>query len=487
MAQRKKIAAIITEYRVPAHADVIVGKFIKGFPTDEGMQEPQVDIASMYLDQIPDNDIGLQVSKEYDIPVYQSIPAALCLGGGKLAVDGVISIGEHGTYAFNEKGQHMYPRRFFFEQICGVMATSGRSVPVFSDKHLSYNWCDAKWMYDRAVELNVPFMAGSSVPLGWRDPWLEHELDAPIEDALMLSFGGIESYGYHGFEGLQAMVERRRGGETGLAAVQCLEGEAVWQAGADGLWSRQLAAAAAAVGKTSAEPMEEACENPAAFLLEYRDGFKAALLHLNGYVEEWSYAARVNGQVQATGPALARAALSPLQLPGPQYPGDVSHGPAAVSGGAHPAGKRRSGRPDGFASPGPYTAGDTAFGRAVPGPRKHAHPPHRTPAARDEHSAFRRDLGPLPAQRSPLSAGEIGLVNSGVCALICSLWMILKNNSSLSRARSATSGSSICCSTQWPFLGTGPKGIGGRWCWAFRCGWRCRWARCCCWRCGRAG
>ncbi|MYK38910.1 MAG: hypothetical protein F4049_01685, partial [Gemmatimonadetes bacterium] len=66
MAQRKKIAAIITEYRVPAHADVIVGKFIKGFPTDEGMQEPQVDIASMYLDQIPDNDIGLQVSKEYD-------------------------------------------------------------------------------------------------------------------------------------------------------------------------------------------------------------------------------------------------------------------------------------------------------------------------------------------------------------------------------------------------------------------------------------
>ncbi len=310
MAQRKKIAAIITEYRAPAHADVIVGKFIKGFPTDEGMQEPQVDIASMYLDQIPDNDIGLQVSKEYDIPVYQSIPAALCLGGDKLAVDGVISIGEHGAYAFNEKGQHLYPRRFFFEQICGVMASSGRSVPVFSDKHLSYNWSDAKWMYDRAVELNVPFMAGSSVPLGWRDPWLEHERDAPIEDALMLSFGGIESYGYHGFEGLQAMVERRRGGETGLVAVQCLEGEAVWQAGADGLWSRELADAAAAVGKTSVEPMEKACENPAAFLLEYRDGFKATLLHLNGYVEEWSYVARVNGEVQATG----------LRLHGPPYP-----------------------------------------------------------------------------------------------------------------------------------------------------------------------
>ena len=310
MASRKKIAAVITEYRVPAHADVIVGKFIKGFPTDDGLIEPQVDIVSMYLDQIPDNDIGLQVSKEYDIPIYQSISAALCLGGSELAVDGVLSIGEHGSYAYNEKGQHMYPRRFFFEQICGVFSTSGRSVPVFSDKHLSYNWRDSKWMYDRAQQLGVPFMAGSSIPLGWRDPWLEHELDAPIEDALVLSFGGIESYGYHGLEALQCMIERRSGGEAGLAAVQCLEGKAVWRAGADGLWSRELAEAAAAAGETASGSMEESCDNPAAFLLEFRDGFKATLLQLNGYAKEWSYAARVDGQVLATG----------LRTHGPPYP-----------------------------------------------------------------------------------------------------------------------------------------------------------------------
>jgi hypothetical protein len=310
MASRKKIAAVITEYRVPAHADVIVGKFIKGFPTDDGLIEPQVDIVSMYLDQIPDNDIGLQVSKEYDIPIYQSISTALCLGGSELAVDGVLSIGEHGSYAYNEKGQHMYPRRFFFEQICGVFSTSGRSVPVFSDKHLSYNWRDSKCMYDRAQQLGVPFMAGSSTPLGWRDPWLEHELDAPIEDALVLSFGGIESYGYHGLEALQCMIERRSGGEAGLAAVQCLEGEAVWRAGADGLWSRELAEAAAAAGETASGSMEESCDNPAAFLLEFRDGFKATLLQLNGYAKEWSYAARVDGQVLATG----------LRTHGPPYP-----------------------------------------------------------------------------------------------------------------------------------------------------------------------
>ncbi len=293
-----KIAAIVTEYRVPAHADVIVGKFIKGFPTDEGLRLPKVEIASLYLDQIPSNDIGVKVAMQNDIPIYPSIPKALCLGGKQLAVDGVLSIGEHGDYAYNEKGQHMHPRKFFFEQICAVIASSGRSVPVFSDKHLSYNWQDAKWMYDRALELNVPFMAGSSVPLFWRDPWLEHEIDSPIEEALMLSFGGLEAYGYHGFEALQAMVERRQGGEKGIAAVQCLEGDAVWKAGDTGIWSRELAQAAVEEGGTDGGAMEEQCETPAAFLIEYNDGFRATILQLNGFVREWVYAARVGGRMQ---------------------------------------------------------------------------------------------------------------------------------------------------------------------------------------------
>ena len=34
--------------------------------------------------------------------------------------------GEHGEYAWNEKEQHLYPRKYFMEQVCGVMATSQR-------------------------------------------------------------------------------------------------------------------------------------------------------------------------------------------------------------------------------------------------------------------------------------------------------------------------------------------------------------------------
>ena len=300
MADGKKIAAIITTYRYPvSHANAIVTKFLKGFPTDDGLLTAQVDIVSFYLDQIDEHDMGRAIAKEHGVPIYPSICSALTLGGEELAVDGVLIIGEHGDYAWNEKDQHLYPRRYFFEQVCGIFATSGRSVPVFNDKHLAYNWRDARWMYDRAKAMKVPFMAGSSLPLAWRNPWIEYELETPVEEAISVASGPLESYGFHDLETLQCMVERRRGGETGIAAVQCLEGEDVWKAGDEGLWSRSLAETACASIENKEEgAMEVHCENPVAFLIEYADGFRAASLMLNGYIRGWGYAGRVDGQVQ---------------------------------------------------------------------------------------------------------------------------------------------------------------------------------------------
>ena len=296
-----RIAAIITEYRPDSHADVIVTKFLKGFPTDDGLIPPRVQIASMYVDQFADNDLSRQMSAEHNIPIYPSIVAALTLGGDTLAVDGVLLIGEHGDYAWNEKDQQLYPRKYFMEQICGVMATSERSVPIFNDKHLSYNWPDALWMHERARALGVPFMAGSSLPLAWRKPWLEHPIGAQIQEAVAVGYSGLDIYGFHTLETLQCMVERRRGAECGVAEVTCLEGQAVWDAAANGQWSRELAAAAwATIESRQPGPIEEHCPNPALFLVTYRDGFRGAALLLTGYVEGLAYAARVDDEVVAT-------------------------------------------------------------------------------------------------------------------------------------------------------------------------------------------
>lgn len=297
MATSKKIAAIITTYFPHSHADVIATKYMKGFPTDAGHQMPRVALASVYLDQVDSRDIGVGLAAEHNVPIYPSIRQALTLGGDELAVDGVLLIGEHGDYPHNELGQHLYPRRYMFEQICGVFASSGRAVPVFCDKHLSYNWDDANWMYQRANALNVPFMAGSSLPLCWRKPFLEHALDTPLETAIGIGYGGIESYGFHALETVQCMSERRRGGESGVVAVQCLEGAAVWETEHPALALAETACAQ--IEARPGSPMQDGCPNPTAFLLWHRDGFQSAVLMLNGYITDFAYAGQTAAKTES--------------------------------------------------------------------------------------------------------------------------------------------------------------------------------------------
>ena len=241
----------------------------------------------MYMEQLHPQDIGVELAREHGIEVFPSIRSALTLRQpihgpwptapgweiGELAVDGVLIIAEHGDYSPNERGRQMYPRRHFFEQVCGMIGLSGRAIPVFSDKHLAYSWNDARWMYDRAVELGIPFMAGSSLPVTGRTPWFEHEIGVEIEDALVLGHfnpypNGLDSYGFHGLEALQCMVERRSGGETGIAAVRCIEGDAVWEAAEEGLWPRDLAAEAESrIAEVEPGRMEDNCVRPPCFSL----------------------------------------------------------------------------------------------------------------------------------------------------------------------------------------------------------------------------
>ncbi len=299
MSDRLRVAANITIYHPKSHADVIVTKYLKGMSTDEGFLAPEIDIVSIYLDHALENDIGLDLAKEYGVPVYPSIRRALHAGANELNVDAVLLVGEHGDYPWNERGRHMYPRRYFFEQIAGVFGESGRSVPVFNDKHFAYSFPDAQWVWDRAQELQIPLMAGSSLPLCWRNPFVEYDKETKVEEALSIGYGGIEAYGYHALETLQCMVERRKGGETGVVSVQCLEGDAVWRARDEGLWSTELATAACdAIQNKPEGRMEDHVKDPAVFLVEYADGLKTATLMLSGYVSDFSYAARVNGKVQ---------------------------------------------------------------------------------------------------------------------------------------------------------------------------------------------
>src|SRR5215831_3290527 len=238
---RPRIAAVVTTYFKYSHAQHIVDRFLDGYGWNGTHHYPPMDLVSLYVNQVGNNDLSRERLKRHATTrASETIADALTLGTGKLAVDGVVLVGEHGDYPRNEKGQTLYPRYEFFQQIVEVFRSSGRSVPVFNDKHLSWSWDHAKEMYDTARSMKFAFMAGSSLPVTWRTPSLEMPAGARVREAMCICWGGVDSYDFHGLETIQCMVERRRGGEMGVKWMQAYRDENFWKAHQEGVWPHDL-------------------------------------------------------------------------------------------------------------------------------------------------------------------------------------------------------------------------------------------------------
>jgi hypothetical protein len=293
---RKSVAAVVTTYRPLSHADVLVGRIVEGW-RHQGGPGPALRLASLYVDQPAEGDLGRRTAAKYDVPICKSIDEAITLGSGKVAVDGVISVGEHGNYSRNAKGQQLYPRRRFFSEIVATFRKHGRVVPVFSDKHLGPVWEDALWMYETARAMKVPLMAGSSLPLTYRKPDVSVPMGTALEEAVAIGYGNLDAYGFHTIEAMQSFVERRRGGETGVKWVGCLKDESMWRALDDGTVPRDLVEAALRVTpKVEKKPLRGLTgPNVALYQMEYQDGLPAAVLMLDGYATGFGVAVRQQG------------------------------------------------------------------------------------------------------------------------------------------------------------------------------------------------
>jgi hypothetical protein len=312
---RRRLAILTTEWRVRSHAWHMGERFLVGYPREGRWHRPPFDVASVYVDQFPENDLGRRRAAEFGFTIYPSIAATLRCGGKRLAVDAVLIIGEHGNYPKTEYGQTKYPRYEFFKQSTDVFRADGRSVPVFNDKHLSWNWNWAEEMVGLSRELKFPLAAGSSLPVTWRLPALDVPYGAEVEELMCVAIGNMDSYDFHALEVIQCMAERRHGGETGVAAVQGLKGETVWQAmnagtWAAGGWDPGLFSACLSRSQTLTQPetfshryptadqIREWVKEPVAYRIEYRDGTKATMLLMNGLVGDFTFAARLRGQAE---------------------------------------------------------------------------------------------------------------------------------------------------------------------------------------------
>jgi hypothetical protein len=170
-------------------------------------------------------------------------------------------------------------------------------------------------MVDTARELKFPLLAGSSLPVTWRMPAVDLPYGAEVSEVMCVAIGRVDSYDFHALEVIQCMAERRKGGETGVVALQALRGDAVWEAMAAGSWAAggwdpRLFDACLCRSQTLAQAptyshryptprqMREWVREPVAYRVEYADGLKATMLLLNGLVGDFTFAARVKGEAE---------------------------------------------------------------------------------------------------------------------------------------------------------------------------------------------
>jgi len=307
---RPKLAAVVTTYFKFSHAQHIVDRFLYGYGWMGAHYRPPMDLVALYVDQVGKGDLSHSRGEQFpSMRIYPTIAEALTRGSSKLAVDGVVVVGEHGDYPRNEKGQTQYPRWEFFQKIIQVFKDSGRSVPMFNDKHLSWNWDWAKQMVETSRAMGFAYMAGSSLPVTWRIPSVDMPLGARLREALCVGYGGVDSYDFHALETIQCVVERRAGGETGVKWIEAYRGEKFWDALRAGRWSRRLMEAALCRSHTltparpgfndllpTDDDLRRLVKDPVAYHYEHNDGPVCTMILLNGLVRDFNFAADIEGR-----------------------------------------------------------------------------------------------------------------------------------------------------------------------------------------------
>jgi hypothetical protein len=283
-------------YFPDSHADVFVSRLLDGYRLNHEWHAPRLETVSFYVDQFPVNDMAHEQAEEHGIRIFPTIAEALRLGGNRIAVDAAAVIGEHGNYPRNPRGNFMYPRWRYFDEITRVMQQEGRVLPMYQDKYFAYEWVDARRMYDRARDMRIPLLCGSTVPLAWQRPPLEVPRGTRFTEVLATSYSDLEEHAYHAIEALQSIAERR-GREEGVERVRWCSGEELQRAADNGEWSRALLDAALA-RRINPAPANGSKQPPQAFLIRYRDGLRGAVLHVDGETRDYCFAGQIKGRAE---------------------------------------------------------------------------------------------------------------------------------------------------------------------------------------------
>lgn len=353
-----RLAILGSVYSPGSAMQDLADRFLVGFPWEGDWHMPRVHVVSMYVDQrarmaaarpsgyeqamrglrlapagpgedrgparahqhaaqppaITPNttaDLSEARARQFGFLLAHNIPEALRCGGNRLAVDAVLSVVEQDNYPTNDRGQILLPSYDFYQQCIQVFGDEEQAVPYFNYGQLSFSFPEAQRMVDTASHIGVSLMAGSAMPVTWRLPNVDLPMNAEVQEAVMVGTSNPFMTCFDALEAMQCMLERRKGGETGVKAVQLLEGDDVWAAGDAGRWSKDLLSSALSRSDTprgltvldgrtqdlvASGVLPQLVKDPAAYCIEYLDGTRATMLMLSGAVMDFNIALDLRGR-----------------------------------------------------------------------------------------------------------------------------------------------------------------------------------------------
>ncbi|MFO1460831.1 MAG: hypothetical protein U1G08_15670 [Verrucomicrobiota bacterium] len=300
MNSLRKMAFLFEEFGVPSPSQQLLDRFLMGYPRDGALHTPSMGSFVAYLP--PTNEGGLERRKaDFNLDGAPTVEQAV------EGADAVVIVPRGSGATANDR----------FVEIAVERVPEGAAI--FVHGALTSTLDRGRAVATRAADRRIALASGTPLAVTWRLPGLEIPLETPLTEALIVvqksplqpgPYGTLAGAELCALDGLLPLVERRRGGESGVRSIQLLEGDAVWKGGDRKAWSWALLAAALSRSHTpQGDPVRDGrtqdlvglglvpklAKNPQAWLLEHRDGFRSAILVLDGVVADFNVALRDQG------------------------------------------------------------------------------------------------------------------------------------------------------------------------------------------------
>jgi len=302
MRTLRKIAFLIEEFATGSPAQHILDRFLIGYSLHGSFHRIADLEVSVYLIVSSESDFGSR-HEDFGLRIEPTVEQAVA------NADAVVIVPRRPGAVANEAFLNLALRN----------APEGSACFVYGA--LANGLASARQFTALAASRKIALLASTPISVTWRLPPIDLTPGTPLSEALIVvqvsalaaqasppfppaSLRGAE---LHALEGLLPVIERRRGGETGVRSIRFLEGKGLWRAGDKGLWSQALLAAALSRSDTPQGNalldgrtedlvglglVPKLARNPRGWLLEHHDGLRSALLFLDGVVADYNFAVR---------------------------------------------------------------------------------------------------------------------------------------------------------------------------------------------------